>query len=226
MSVDKPTPGNLIATVSELVDSVNGGSGIVPVPAADVGYTLDTTTYNNIVKGSGKMAVAVFPADTTVVAIALEGDAFPRLLINADPGDFGSICFGDGTSDPTTGYIGLFSGKLTVGSPDGNSIDIGNNLIHLIAPDVRVQSKISASSGLSIESISGGIDIVADAAGSSVSFEADSGNRQVALDISGISINSDSIGFFGQSPISRPTGVPVTAAGIHAALVALGLITA
>ena len=32
------------------------------------------------------------------------------------------------------------------------------------------------------------------------------------------------LGFFGNGPISRPAGVPVTAAGIHAALVSLGLI--
>lgn len=34
------------------------------------------------------------------------------------------------------------------------------------------------------------------------------------------------IGFFGHAPVAQPTGVPVTAAGIHAALVSLGLITA
>jgi len=34
------------------------------------------------------------------------------------------------------------------------------------------------------------------------------------------------MGFFGKTPIARPTGVAVTAAGIHAALVNLGLITA
>jgi len=34
------------------------------------------------------------------------------------------------------------------------------------------------------------------------------------------------IGFFGTAPAARPTGVAVTAAGIHAALVTLGLITA
>ena len=33
-------------------------------------------------------------------------------------------------------------------------------------------------------------------------------------------------GFFGTTPAARPTGVAVDAAGIHAALVTLGLITA
>lgn len=33
------------------------------------------------------------------------------------------------------------------------------------------------------------------------------------------------VGFYGATPIAQQTGVPVTAAGIHAALVNLGLIT-
>lgn len=33
------------------------------------------------------------------------------------------------------------------------------------------------------------------------------------------------LGFFGAAPVAQPTAVPVTAAGIHAALVSLGLIT-
>ena len=37
---------------------------------------------------------------------------------------------------------------------------------------------------------------------------------------------SQKLGFFGATPIVQPTGVAVTAAGIHAALVSLGLITA
>jgi hypothetical protein len=34
------------------------------------------------------------------------------------------------------------------------------------------------------------------------------------------------IGFYGKDPIAKQTGVAVTAAGVHAALVALGLIAA
>jgi hypothetical protein len=36
----------------------------------------------------------------------------------------------------------------------------------------------------------------------------------------------DSIGFYGTTPIAKPTGVAVSAAGVHAALVSLGLIAA
>lgn len=39
-----------------------------------------------------------------------------------------------------------------------------------------------------------------------------------------IGLATDKIGFFGASPIAKPTGVAVSAAGVHAALVSLGLI--
>jgi hypothetical protein len=41
-----------------------------------------------------------------------------------------------------------------------------------------------------------------------------------------IQMNSTGIGFFNTTPVAQPTGVAVSAAGIHAALVSLGLITA
>lgn len=37
---------------------------------------------------------------------------------------------------------------------------------------------------------------------------------------------ADTVGFYGHAPTAQQTGVAVTAGGIHAALVALGLITA
>ena len=41
-----------------------------------------------------------------------------------------------------------------------------------------------------------------------------------------LSIDLNKLGFFNQAPVAQPTGVAVTAAGIHSALVTLGLITA
>lgn len=41
-----------------------------------------------------------------------------------------------------------------------------------------------------------------------------------------IESNATGLGFYGATPVARPTGVAVDAAGIHAALVSLGLITA
>lgn len=41
-----------------------------------------------------------------------------------------------------------------------------------------------------------------------------------------VQVNTTGLGFFGATPAAKPTGVAVTAAGIHAALVTLGLIAA
>lgn len=48
-----------------------------------------------------------------------------------------------------------------------------------------------------------------------------------AIEING-ALNHDgtTVGFYGTAPIAQQTGVAVSAAGVHAALVALGLITA
>ena len=42
----------------------------------------------------------------------------------------------------------------------------------------------------------------------------------------GVQANATGLGFFNATPVAQPTGVAVSAAGIHAALVSLGLITA
>lgn len=53
----------------------------------------------------------------------------------------------------------------------------------------------------------------------------DSAGARLAYSI-GANGSSVLMGFFGTAPIAKPTGVAVTAAGIHAALVSLGLIAA
>jgi streptogramin lyase len=61
--------------------------------------------------------------------------------------------------------------------------------------------------------------ILYDAAGNILLTE--TGTAAVRLGATG-----GSLGFYGTTPIALQTGVAVSAAGIHAALVALGLITA
>jgi hypothetical protein len=69
------------------------------LPVADAtGVTVDTTTYDDTIKGSGKLTTLVFPAAQGAVAFAIAGDAFPRWLLASD--DTYGILFGDGTSDP------------------------------------------------------------------------------------------------------------------------------
>jgi hypothetical protein len=67
------------------------------------------------------------------------------------------------------------------------------------------------------------ISVDGDSDPTKISFKGWSGAAMVDLITFG---NSTSLGFFGHTPVARPTGVAVTAAGIHAALVSLGLITA
>jgi len=50
-------------------------------------------------------------------------------------------------------------------------------------------------------------------------------NQFVGQDIQ-VASSAGTVGFYGTTPIAKQTGVAVTAAGIHAALVALGLIAA
>lgn len=51
-------------------------------------------------------------------------------------------------------------------------------------------------------------------------------NARIANTFIGVQFNSTGVGFNNTAPIAKPTGVPVDAAGIHAALVSLGLIAA
>lgn len=88
--------------------SKGSGGSVTPgtvLPVADpAGVTVDTTTYDNTVTGVGKLTTLVLPQDTVVLAIAIEGDAFPRWLIESDPQD--GMQLGDGTYDPYNGPTG------------------------------------------------------------------------------------------------------------------------
>lgn len=83
----------------QVPDPVPAAGSLVPVADA-TGVTVDNTTYDDTIKGSGKLTTLVFPADAGALAIALAGDAFPRWVLGADPNNFG-LCAGVGTADPT-----------------------------------------------------------------------------------------------------------------------------
>ena len=66
-----------------------------------------------------------------------------------------------------------------------------------------------------------------DAGGDTFIFESSANNlRFTSGNASHLDLNATGIGFFGTTPAAQQTGVAVTAAGIHAALVTLRLITA
>lgn len=105
--------GNLVEYVDEdgtILNAVdkngdaNGGSvpgSVLPVAEASPA-TVDSTTYDNTLTGVGKLTTLVFPGtDAALLAVAMEGDDFPRWLIDASAP--GGIYAGDGTSDPVNG---------------------------------------------------------------------------------------------------------------------------
>jgi len=105
-------------------------SGKVLPVAAPTGVTVNTTTYNDTVKGSGKLTTLVFPSEQGAFALALAGDAFPRMVIGTDPTDVGILGFGDGTADVfSSAFLGINgSGGFTFSSPGGSANQFGQPL--------------------------------------------------------------------------------------------------
>lgn len=80
-----------------LVEADANGGAQPDVPIASAGFTIDTTTYDDIITGTGKLTTVIFPANGALLALAIEGDAYPRMIFEAN----GIIDLGDGASDPT-----------------------------------------------------------------------------------------------------------------------------
>lgn len=97
-----------------------GGGSSSNIPTADpTGVSINTTTYSNPVTGSGKLTTLVFPQDTAAFAIAISGDAFPRIICTSDGTD--GLYFGDGTIDPYNNGASIFyvtaGGEVRIGVP-------------------------------------------------------------------------------------------------------------
>lgn len=91
----------------------------VPVAAGLGVASVDTTTYDNTITGSGKFTTLVLPVDNAVMAIAIEGDAFPRWVMDSDPFNLG-LQWGDGTV-PLDGSAGAIL-DLDGSNGDGSMI--------------------------------------------------------------------------------------------------------
>jgi hypothetical protein len=108
-------------------EAAGGGGGGAPgtvLPVADGvgGVTVDTTTYDDTITGSGKLTTLVFPAADTgqaLLAVAIEGDAFPRILWASDPA-YG-LSLGDGTFDPVNSGVELIYSATSHGSANLNN---------------------------------------------------------------------------------------------------------
>jgi hypothetical protein len=129
--------GDGVTALSGLAHLPGGGgdtSGLLPI-ADPTGVTIETA--DNPITGSGTIDVLTFPADTPVLAVKLEGDAFPRLIINVDPGDYTAIALGDGTVDPL-GDDGAHIGINNDSGDPANDTDL--------VLEARVGNKIEMSS--------------------------------------------------------------------------------
>ena len=134
----------------------------------------------------------------------------------------GNVTFNSGNGDGPTGVGGSFFLTAGLGSTtaSGGSFEMtagaaatsgaGGNFTMLAGASVSgAGGEVTIASGFGIPN-------------GSVYLGADSGT---VIQITQDATPNLQLGFFGATPVAQPTAVPVTAAGIHAALVSLGLIT-
>lgn len=111
-----------------------------------------------------------------------------------------------------TGSVNLFGNSAIVAAFTGVSSGVNRinvqNAATAGSPIVAAQGSDTNVTGTLLGQGTGGWDLQSGDSASKIKF------------------NTTGIGFFGTTPAARPTGVAVDAAGIHAALVTLGLITA
>lgn len=100
-------------------------------PAADqADAAYDKTTYPNEYTGVGNLDVLAFAANSgPAVALAVQGDAFPRVVITPNAGDssgfsFRGIRLSDGVSDPFTAGAGIAC--FLEGAPGDNDFVLFN----------------------------------------------------------------------------------------------------
>lgn len=136
---------------------------------------------------------------------------------------------GIGTAAPGTLIHGLLSSAATNASV--NVLTIGHNSTGTAANGFGAGQAFTLATSTTADQSAARIQVLwSDATHATrkadlVLTAYDSGGEREGLRIRGNG-SAAAIGFFGTAPAERPTGVAVSAAGIHAALVTLGLITA
>lgn len=126
---------------------------------------------------------------------------------------------GNGTGAAGTG--GRFFLNAGAGVVDGGGFEMnGGQATNGIGGGYLLQS------GFSINDVGGDFQFIAlggPLGNGQMYFDTDFGGTVIQL--TATTGGDPQLGFYGTVPVSQPTAVPVTAAGIHAALVSLGLIT-
>ncbi len=157
-----------------------------------------------------------------------------RVYFNAEKALFLDDGFGTGTvlrggfSPPGNGYHVYVLGGATgiAASQGGDAYVNGGTSVAAdgIGGGVFIGGGAGGSEGGVIE-IAGGVGNVGDADGGDVSIIGGQKHGSGEVGAVRICLVDGLISFFGASPVVKPTGVAVSAPGIHAALVALGLIS-
>lgn len=212
------TDGTLWLTfngVATEIGSGGGGSGTVgPGTVNQIAkFTGATTVDDSIISDDGSVATVTGALVTTGTAKLAGGETY--VVSNAISGQYSTDTddaqlrlnfhgYQDGVTRfrDTVIYNGKGSALVTV---DGS------------ASNVNLAANLNVNGG-NVTILSGALVTI----GSATSFT--NGN---AVTMSGpLDHDGTTVGFYGTAPIAKQTGVAVTAAAIHAALVALGLISA
>ena len=127
--------------------------------------------------------------------------------------------------DFTTGYGSSGSGQLNLIVSAISRMNISSGVITMTVP-----LQMTIGSGPAIQHEASSLinpTLLPDKGNSASGIGGTSGSvAMIAGATNRINVDATGIGFFATTPAARPTGVAVTAAAIHAALVTLGLITA
>lgn len=97
--------------------------------------------------------------------------------------------------------------------------------VQTVSSGVNYLSTLSAVTG-GVAVLRAASDVDADVAVSIRGKGTFGGSLRDGADAQKVAWNTTGLGFFGTTPVAKPTGVAVSAAGVHAALVTLGLIAA
>jgi hypothetical protein len=211
-----------------VVTGGGGGGGGLPT-----GLTFTRTTGNN-------PFLTLEAGDDGTAALAASGLG-AQLELSAANGDAshvgGEVTITSGNSlGQSGGDIQVTAGSDSGGGIGGNvTVQSGRGTIGRGGDvDIRAHPQGAAGGRGGRVTISGGagataggrVELDAGAPNGEVVMYSGDSNQYVQLDNGGLQIGATKLGFYQAATVVQPTGVAVTAAGIHAALVSLGLITA
>jgi len=190
-------------------------------------------------------SVSIFPQVSPTGAVATGLSIYgPAPTLAAQGGTYISLEAGEGNTTGNGGYLRLSAGSSSAGGSGlggdvylyaGGSGTSTGGIVEIIAGD-------GEGGGGEIKLIAGGCGASGAGAGGNITIESgiasgSGSNGSIEISLAGVvaikiqpanatTSSPVKIGFFGATPVVKPTGVAQTAAAIHAALVSLGLIAA